>query len=161
MSGPAALVIGIGNPLRGDDGVGWWLARRARRLRPAPSPVVRLVQQPTPELAAELAANRRVLFVDAWLAPAPAAAAGPCLRRLAAADAHPAQPGATVLSHGLAPPQLLALAGLLWPQAAAPLAWELLVPAARFDHGTGLSPELRRWLPRAEALLRQWWDDRS
>jgi len=145
MSG---LVVGIGNPLRGDDGVGWWLARRAERLRPAPA--VRLVQQLTPELAAELVGFRRVLFVDAWLAPAGDAAAGPCLRPLAAAT------GGETCSHGWEPAQLLALARLLWPEADTGDAWELLLPAARFDHGEGLSPQLRRWLPQAEQLLRQW-----
>ena len=144
----AALVVGIGNPLRGDDGVGWWLARRAERLRPAP--VVRLVQQLTPELAAELVEFRRVLFVDAWLAPADAAAAGPCLRTLAPAT------GGETCSHSWEPAQLLALARLLWPAAATGEAWELLVPAARFGHGEVLSPQLRRWLPQGEALLRQW-----
>ncbi|MFN5219851.1 MAG: hydrogenase maturation protease [Cyanobacteriota bacterium] len=132
MSG---LVVGIGNPLRGDDGVGWWLARRAERLRPAPA--VRLVQQLTPELAAELVGFRRVLFVDAWLAPAAATGGETC-------------------SHGWEPAQLLALARLLWPEADTGDAWELLLPAARFDHGEGLSPQLRRWLPQAEQLLRQW-----
>ncbi|MFO0076697.1 MAG: hypothetical protein ACK531_10535 [Cyanobacteriota bacterium] len=145
MSG---LVVGIGNPLRGDDGVGWWLARRAERLRPAPA--VRLVQQLTPELAAELVGFRRVRFVAAWLAPAGAAAAGPCLRPLAAAT------GGETCSHGWEPAQLLALARLLWPEADTGDAWELLLPAARFDHGEGLSPQLRRWLPQAEQLLRQW-----
>ncbi|MFM9111164.1 MAG: hydrogenase maturation protease [Prochlorococcaceae cyanobacterium] len=145
--GAAALVIGIGNPLRGDDGVGWWLARRARRLRPAPA--VRLVQQATPELAAEVAAARRLLVVDAWHPVAPGAEAGPCLRPLVAAAAGSAS------SHGLAAAELVAVARLLWPRTRVE-GWELLVPAACFHHGPGLSPELRRWLPRAEALLRQW-----
>ncbi|MFN7898679.1 MAG: hypothetical protein ACK5N0_03300 [Synechococcaceae cyanobacterium] len=61
------LVIGIGNSLRGDDGVGWWLAQRAERWLPPDR--VRAVRQLTPELAAELAAATRVLFLDAWLPP--------------------------------------------------------------------------------------------
>jgi len=51
------LVIGIGNPLRGDDGVGTWLAEQAAVLTAAEpdGPVaVRSVQQLTPELAEEL-----------------------------------------------------------------------------------------------------------
>ena len=55
------LVIGIGNPLRGDDGVGPLLAEQAGG---------RSVHQLTPELAAELAELEAVLFIDAWLAPA-------------------------------------------------------------------------------------------
>ena len=71
----ADLVIGIGNPLRGDDGVGWWLTERAEQLPRATSTgsplLVRTVQQLTPELAAELTAARRVLFIDAWWPPGP------------------------------------------------------------------------------------------
>lgn len=143
------LVIGLGNPQRGDDGVGWWLARRARRLQPAPQ--VRLLHQPTPELAAELAAARRVLFVDAWRASAVEAAAGPRLRPLAAA----LPPSPAALSHQLPPQQVLALAHQLWP-ATAVQAWELLVPAMAFGHGAGLSAALRQGLPAAERLLHNW-----
>lgn len=71
--GGADLVIGIGNPLRGDDGVGWWLAERAEQLPPATPTgsrlLVRAVQQLTPELSEELAGARRVLFIDAWWPP--------------------------------------------------------------------------------------------
>ncbi len=61
------LVIGLGNSLRGDDGVGCWLAQRAERWLPAER--VRAVRQLTPELADDLAAAGRVLFIDAWVAP--------------------------------------------------------------------------------------------
>ncbi|MEB3362613.1 MAG: hypothetical protein VKI42_10885 [Synechococcaceae cyanobacterium] len=61
------LVIGIGNPLRGDDGVGRWLARRGELWLPQAQ--WRAVQQLTPELAADVAAAARVLFIDAWLVP--------------------------------------------------------------------------------------------
>ncbi len=71
--GGADLVIGIGNPLRGDDGVGWWLAERAEMSPPATPTgaalLVRAVQQLTPELSEELAGARRVLFIDAWWPP--------------------------------------------------------------------------------------------
>ena len=55
------LVIGIGNPLRGDDGVGPLRAEQAGG---------RSVHQLTPELAAELPELEAVLFIEAWLAPA-------------------------------------------------------------------------------------------
>jgi len=70
------LVIGIGNPLRGDDGVGALLAEQAALFTAADpdGPVaVRSVQQLTPELAEELARLEAVLFIDAWLAPTDAA----------------------------------------------------------------------------------------
>lgn len=59
------LVIGFGNTLRGDDGVGplvaeqvdTWNLRNVRSLS---------VHQLTPELAADIAQVETVFFIDAW-----------------------------------------------------------------------------------------------
>jgi len=57
------LLIGIGNRLRSDDGIGY---RIAETLRAEDSPMqVLAVQQLTPELAEPIAAAAAVLFVDA------------------------------------------------------------------------------------------------
>jgi hydrogenase maturation protease len=144
-----AWVIGIGNPLRGDDGVAWQLLREIERETAGPgngeAPLLRMVHQLTPELAEPLAAAARVLFVDAWLAPSGAA---PTCRAV-----HPCA-GRAVESHHLEPAQLLALSQLLY--GTAPAAAELLVPAVAFPHGETLSPELRRCLPEARRLLQEW-----
>ena len=134
-----SLVIGIGNPLRSDDGVGWRLAEEVGGLA---------VHQLTPELAAELSLVDRVLFVDAWQLPLGPGRSQPWLR--------PVSPGAGGLgsSHRLEPAELLALAAALY--GARPMAHELLLPARDFAHGTRLSPPLRRQLPRARRLLREW-----
>jgi hypothetical protein len=58
------LLIGWGNPLRGDDGVGQAIAAAVERWGQPQLEVVEAVQL-TPELAPLLAAARRVLFVDA------------------------------------------------------------------------------------------------
>lgn len=129
------LVIGIGNPLRGDDGIGALLADQVGG---------RSVQQLTPELAAELAELEAVLFIDAWLAPAGAA---PELMAIAPA-------AGVAQSHRLEPAQLLAISQALY--GCAPQAHLLRVPAYRFDHGTALSAELQAALPAARALLHQW-----
>jgi len=129
------LVIGIGNPLRGDDGVGALLADQVGG---------RSVQQLTPELAAELAALETVLFIDAWLAPA---GATPQLTQIA-----PAAGAAD--SHRLEPAQLLAISQVLYGHA--PLGQLLRVPAYRFAHGTTLSAQLQAALPAAQALLHDW-----
>jgi hydrogenase maturation protease len=154
----ADLVIGVGNPLRGDDGVGWWLARLARRADRAGLPIgdqtkngvpqVRLVPQLTPELALEVAAARRVLFVDAWCGAG--AEAAPTLRPLRPGGGD----GGADLGHGLDPAALLALASLFAEEP--PPAWLLLVPAFAFPHGTVLSLELRHQLPEAKILLQRW-----
>jgi hydrogenase maturation protease len=141
------LVIGIGNPLRGDDGVGTWLAEQAAVLTAEDSdgPVaVRSVQQLTPELAEELAQLEDVLFIDAWLAPATAEP------QLTAID--PAAGEAE--SHRLEPAQLLAVSQALFGRM--PRAHLLQVPAHAFDQGMELSPELQAALPSARALLQGW-----
>ena len=130
------LVIGIGNSLRGDDGVGALLAEQVGG---------RSVQQLTPELAAELAELEAVLFIDAWLAPA---GATPRL-----VEVIPAAAGAPD-SHRFEPAQLLAISQALYGRA--PAACLLHVPAHAFEHGTTLSAELQAALPRAQALMQGW-----
>lgn len=136
---PLPLVIGIGNPLRGDDGVGPLLAAAMGG---------RAVHQLTPELAVELAAHERVLFIDAWLAPA---GAQPRL--------DPLQPGTGAAagassSHRLEPAQLLAVSQALF--GSMPRAHLLQVPAHAFAHGMELSRQLEATLPAARALLQAW-----
>ena len=146
------LVIGIGNPLRGDDGVGALLAEQAAVLTaadPVGSVAVRCVQQLTPELAAELAHLDAVLFIDAWSAPASAL---PQLMPLRPAGASPDGMGDE--SHRLEPAALLAVCQVLY--GGVPDAQVLLVPVHALEHGTTLSPELRAVLPQARVLLRQW-----
>ena len=139
MTSARRLVIGIGNPLRGDDGVGGLLAEQVGG---------RSVQQLTPELAAELAELEAVLFIDAWLAPA---GAGPELIAIAPSNG---ATGSSAESHRLEPAQLLAISQALYGRA--PAVHLLRVPATAFGHGTVLSPELQAALPAARALLGQW-----
>ncbi|MFZ9228376.1 MAG: hydrogenase maturation protease [Prochlorococcaceae cyanobacterium] len=143
----AALVIGIGNPLRSDDGAGALLAEQAAVITAADAqgPVaVRSVQQLTPELAAELAALEAVLFIDAWEAPEGLEPALIPLRP---------QP-ARLQSHRLEPCALLGLAQALYGRA--PRAHLLRVPAQAFGHGISLSSSLQQALPKARVLLKQW-----
>lgn len=154
------LLIGIGNALRGDDGVGPALldelAREWRGCPPARAELT-VVHQLTPDLALAIAAARRVLFVDACAASATVA---PWIERL---EPRPAQPVASTAEgagpaalgcHHLGPATLLALAQLLY-------GWQgegalLRVPAHAFPHGPGFSAPLQRALPEARQLLRHW-----
>ena len=135
-------VIGIGNPLRGDDGVGALLAEAAGG---------RSVHQLTPELAAELAPLERVLFIDAWLAPESAEPTpSPRIDPLPAV----AEPGEASSSHRLEPAELLAITAALYGRA--PHGAWLRVPAFVFGHGSELSAQLLVSLPEARRLLQQW-----
>ncbi len=130
-----ALLIGIGNPLRGDDGVGWHLV----------AGLGLQCHQLTPELAGSVAASERLLVVDAWLAPP---GARPRLRPVIPADGWEGD------SHRVDPPRLLAMAALLFDRQVE--AHELLVPGFDFSCGEGFSPPLQRQLPEARRLLRGW-----
>jgi hydrogenase maturation protease len=66
------LILACGNTMRGDDGVGLWLAEWAER-RFADQPGVRVIadHQWTPELAEDVARAQSVLFIDCTLDTAP------------------------------------------------------------------------------------------
>jgi hydrogenase maturation protease len=142
------LLIGVGNPLRGDDGVAAVLleelAADGWAHRPPPAEV-RVVHQLTPELALALASSRRVLFVDAC---ALAGTTEPWIEAL-----EPLGTGA-LGGHQLDPPTLMALAAALY-------GWRgegalLRMPAYAFPHGMGLSAPSRLALPRARELVHGW-----
>ena len=151
------LLIGWGNPLRGDDGVGQAIAAAVERWGQPQLEVVEAVQL-TPELAPLLAAARRVLFVDA-AAGAAAVTGGWRLEPVP-----PLEPGVTTaawssqpLSHHASPAVLLMLAETLYGRR--PPAWQLLVAAHACGFGSGLSPATEALLPGALAAVRLWCGD--
>lgn len=135
-------MIGIGNPLRGDDGVGALLAEQVGG---------RSVHQLTPELAADLAPLQRVLFIDAWLTPEhPGPPPQPRLDTLPAQTTSAGSGG----SHHLDPGQLLAITAALYGRA--PTASWLRIPGHSFSHGKDFSRGLQASLPAGRLLLRRW-----
>jgi hydrogenase maturation protease len=141
------LVIGYGNPLRGDDGLGWHAARllEAQQWSPDITVQVHPCHQLTPELAALLAPVDLVIFIDvcqpaASSDPAPVPAPVQCAR-LDAADVS----GVWRMSHHLTPAVLLAWAAELY--GACPAAVVLSVPGAEFGYCETLSPGVAAALP--------------
>lgn len=153
------LLIGIGNTLRGDDGVGAVLVEelaRAGALEAGDwSPrgaALKAVHQLTPELALAVAEAGRVLFVDAWANPD---RLEPWIEPLPPPRGEGEAPEAAGPGgHGWGPLALLSLAeGLYGWRGEAAL---LRVPAFAFPHGTDVSAAQRQALPLARALIRQW-----
>jgi len=69
---PRCLILACGNTLRGDDGVGMWLADWAeQRFRTESRVRVLARQQWTPELAGDIAPAESVLFIDCSIASPP------------------------------------------------------------------------------------------
>jgi hydrogenase maturation protease len=129
------LVIGYGNELRRDDGVG---PRAARAVAAWQLPGVEGIaaHQLTPELAERIGAAERVVFVDAGQDDV-------VLTRLM----EPSR-AAQVLGHTGEPHELLALAEAL--SGRRPASWLITLPAPELGFGEGLSAAAEHGL--AEAL---------
>jgi hydrogenase maturation protease len=119
------LVIGYGNTLRGDDGVGSLVAEQVAAWN---LPEVRSlsVHQLTPELAAEIAQAEVVYFADA------------CMGR-SQTSIEPIEPVEITsrIDHLWSPSVLLHFAKTLYD--ADPVAYQILIPATQFDYGEVLS----------------------
>jgi len=136
------LVIGIGNRLRSDDGVGREIVDR---LASRPGLTTASVHQLVPELIEPIERARRVLFVDADVA----------CRAIDLCRVHPAN--ARGVGHGLGPEGLL-----FWAESvgiATPDAWLLRVPVRTFEIGEALSEEAERAVHEALVRIDEWLDE--
>ena len=140
------LILACGNTLRGDDGVGPWLAEWAEN-RFRSEPAIRIISrhQLTPEFAEEIAASASVILIDCSTASAPGS--------VSAVPVEPA-PSAAHATHHFGPAELLALARDLF--SSSPREPLLLTIGAG---STGLSEDLsdvvRTALPEACRLLEE------
>jgi hydrogenase maturation protease len=135
------LVIGYGNELRGDDGVGPKVAAAVSewnllRVRAIACPLL------TPELAEPISQTRIAVFVDAALdAPTDVR-----LRQLEPNES------SQIMTHAADPRTILALARDVFERA--PQAWWLTIPVLNVDLGQELSPLARRGF--AAAVHKLW-----
>ncbi|MDA0265906.1 MAG: hydrogenase maturation protease [Cyanobacteria bacterium] len=138
------LIIGYGNTLRGDDGVGQQVAVAVADWD-QPQIQTLAVHQLTPDLAAEIAPFPCVVFVDAALSTG----TDPTIA-LEKLDLNGSE---TFTTHIASPPALLALAHRLYD--ASPTAYLLTIPAVNFDLGEGLSAIATAGKAQALAQLRE------
>jgi hydrogenase maturation protease len=129
------LVIGYGNPLRRDDGLGPLIVDGLAAERRAGVETITAVQL-VPELAASLAEAEVVIFVDAC--------AGSGEVQLTLVEEGEALEWS---SHCGDPRALLALTRAVYGRA--PRAWWVTVPGVDFGFGDGLSPAARANTPVA------------
>jgi hydrogenase maturation protease len=155
-----ALIAGYGNPLRGDDGAGWHVARALEERwdgASTPQAEVRVLSghQPLPEWAALVADADVVVFVDACQVESGASEAPVHLRRLdAPVPVSTLQPDAFPNGHALGAAALLALAQALYGQA--PTAYLVALPAQHFGYTDRLSALTAAAVDRAVILLDEW-----
>jgi hydrogenase maturation protease len=136
------LVIGYGNPLRGDDGAGWYAAQRLADDAPAAAEVV-VCHQLTPELAEPISQAAAVIFIDAGY-PADPAGVAPC-PAVACQPITPCSTASAAVSHHLEPAGLLAYARLLYGRC--PPAVLYTIPTVSFGYGEELSPAVLAMMP--------------
>ncbi|MGB8699360.1 MAG: hydrogenase maturation protease [Thermosynechococcaceae cyanobacterium] len=132
------LVIGYGNSLRGDDGVGPLVAEQVAEWN---LPEVRslFIHQLTPELAADIAQVETVFFIDAWQivnTQSPPSLVGDLGSECKIERLFPT-PSPTSLDHTWSPNTLLYLAKILYD--ADPITYHILIPAIQFNYGETLS----------------------
>jgi hydrogenase maturation protease len=132
-----SIIIGYGNPLRGDDGVGLYLTRVIEGLH-WPGVETRAVHQLTPDLAAEIALAERAVFVDARISQV---AEG--VRFEPIQD----RGSATALTHVCNPETLIGLAAALYGRR--PECWLVSVPGECFDPSDELSPSVLEHIQNA------------
>lgn len=121
---PSVIVIGYGNPLRGDDAVGYQVAQKLANWKLKHVSVL-AVHQLTPELAATVVKYDEVIFVDA------AHEKKMSLRLIMPKGIVEAN------THTCSPQGLLALANTLYERS--PRGWWLTIPTMQYDLGTPLS----------------------
>lgn len=138
------LVLGYGNPLRGDDGVGWQAAILvARELENTVDVLAR--HQLTPELAETLSEVDRVIFIDAACEGAPGEV---CCRQLTSQWR-----SGQSFTHHVAPADLLAMSQALYGHA--PTGYLVTVNGASFGYTEALSPAVSAALPQVLAQVKE------
>lgn len=128
------LIIGYGNPLRGDDGLGWAAAELlTARTDPAHVNII-TCQQLTPDLAASISEAAQVIFIDAAVEGQPGEVQ---IRPLTA----PPTPDDGTFTHHLDAAGMMELAASLYE--ATPLAHLVTVRGYDFSFRDGLSDEMQ------------------
>jgi hydrogenase maturation protease len=143
-----ALIVGYGNPVRGDDALGWHAADHLASLPEfGTNPGIRIltVHQLMPEIAESIAGAELVIFFDA---KAPSAEAAP--GAVFCEEIHPAPAPPQLLGHHLTPASALAYARAFYD--ANPRAYVVSVAAASFAYGAPLTPAVESAIP----ALAQW-----
>lgn len=137
------VIIGYGNPLRGDDAFGWRVAERLMEVAHEPDVEVMCQQQLTPELMEALSGAELAIFIDAAAAGEP----GTLVER----RVEPAAASGAAFTHHATPEALLAGARALYGRA--PVGVMISVAGADFGLGAEMSPAVSGRVEEAIRLL--------
>jgi hydrogenase maturation protease len=132
------MLIGYGNPMRGDDGLGWHVADLLIRCEMEPDVEIRTCHQLTPELAEPISQADFVVFIDAHIGLTPGL--------ITSTQVEPASIVEIPSTHHLTPPTLLGLAKQLYGQC--PEAVVMSIAGQSFELGTALSDAVLAAIPQ-------------
>ncbi len=142
---PATLIIGYGNPMRGDDAIGCHAARQLEQhFWNDPDVEVIAAQQLTPEMAEDISLRDFVLFLDASFGEQPGT-----IKRIIVSP----EPGPGGFSHHFNPSSLLSAAEQLYGDA--PLAMSITMAGWSFDLGQKMSQIVTRRMPELIRLAQE------
>lgn len=140
-----ALIIGYGNPLRSDDGVGQAVADALVREPTLQGAEIIACHQLTPELAVDLAAVACAVFIDVE--------AGPPAGDISITRLSPDPTPSPSMAHHIDPRYLLHLARTLYGRS--PEASLVTIGAGSLDLGEDLSEPVATALPQVIAAVRR------
>jgi hydrogenase maturation protease len=140
----SALVIGYGNSLRGDDGIGVAVAEQLSETLQTDLVKVIACQQLTPELASQISSVDRVIMIDA--------AQGDTPGKISVNQIEPDADSAT-FTHELQPSTLLACSQELYGKC--PETFLVSVTGYSFEFSDELSDTLTRVMPKVLARIRE------
>jgi len=139
------LIVGYGNPLRGDDGVGPEAARRlAAELGQAPDIEILTELQLKPELAESMSRAEIAIFIDARADGKPG--------EVRIEEVLPSEPEQT-FTHQFAPPMLLMTARILYDRI--PKTYLVSIAGENFELSEGLCAVVKAALPEALEAVRR------
>ncbi len=139
------LILGYGNPLRGDDGLGWHAARILAETEVAEGVKVLPCAQLTPDLAESVSQAECVIFIDASVQDPPG--------QLSCRPLTPADARDKAFAHDLTPESLLRWAKELY--GATPAGILISLGAEDLEFGEGLSQTVAQSLPALLACVRE------
>jgi hydrogenase maturation protease len=139
------LIIGIGNPMRGDDGVGPAVAERLEQVLASEPVRVMACQQLLPEMADELSRVELAVFIDASCELLPGQIQ--CLPVEAILDVPQAS------THNFDPPGLLRLSKQIYGRS--PRAMVVAIGAESFEFEEKLSPTVMKVFDAVVERVRQ------
>ena len=136
------LVLGYGNPMRSDDGLGWQIAVDLFRTNRCPDVEVLPCHQLTPELAPAVSRTDSVIFVDCEQGGTPGEV---CCREVRCDSMTPS------FTHHLTPAALLALSSELF--GSCPRAFILSIHGENYAPGENLSAAVASRIPDLKGKL--------